>query len=364
MAARPLALVLLVGCALALGPKPAAQMGAKSQRADTLTADELALRFVDVKRHFSDTAAETEATVASRLMRLRVADLELDRCYVAASAVHGRGLFASRDIGRGELITLYPGDAELLWDDASSRRAGGALKAQFGAHVSVEEQASATFFLRLPAARDYEIPGAAQSSLVADPDRDGDAAYLAHFANDAACLARGTDAARTAYSKTSVTAANAALLPIEGCHYGIAAIAAIAKDAEVFLSYGECARPSLASSGRLGALFRVEGALHRPRRSSMGHPEPAARPLPPSDPRPHATPQAKATGSRAPAPRRRSALLRAARVLRTDSCGARLALRNDRDRGAATAWTADAAAPSPRPAAGRKGRAPKRGFGA
>jgi len=45
-----------------------------------------------------------------------------------------QGLFATRDIGKEELITCYPGDAVLCWEDADhspSRK----LEVFFGRHV-------------------------------------------------------------------------------------------------------------------------------------------------------------------------------------------------------------------------------------
>ena len=46
---------------------------------------------------------------------MRVPGLRLNRCRTQMSTIHGMGVFATRDIKKGDLVTLYPGDAVFYW---------------------------------------------------------------------------------------------------------------------------------------------------------------------------------------------------------------------------------------------------------
>ena len=125
------------------------------------------------------------------------------------------------------------------WKEEGPGPLGCPLSAQFGKHVSEEEQRSPALFLRKDNARDYEISVQKRLSIVGDPARSSDPAYLGHLANDAGYLA-GTDAvAREAYSRAVAQGANAAHLGLEGCVFGTFATRDIAAGEEVLVSYGE-----------------------------------------------------------------------------------------------------------------------------
>ena len=143
----------------------AAAPAAARRKNDTLTTEGLGKMLAEVRAHYrepfaaspnSTEAVAEAARVKKRLLRTRFQDLELDRCAVGKSAIHGRGLFATRDIAPGELVTLYPGDALLSWPDgdAASRSAGCEIKALFGSHVPNDEQTAEDLFVRAANARD------------------------------------------------------------------------------------------------------------------------------------------------------------------------------------------------------------------
>ena len=217
---------------------------------DTLTKEQLARMLGEVRAHYrkpfaeaptSEAAIAEMARVRKRLYRTRFENLQLDRCEARESPQHGRGLFATRDIGEGELCTLYPGDALLLWpdDDPANRTPNCELNALFGSHVSEAEQAGADLFLRKADARSYELPASKTLSVVGDPARDDDPAYLGHFANDGASVGAGDGAARDAYEAASAAAANAAHVTLEGAHFATVATRAISAGDEILVSYGE-----------------------------------------------------------------------------------------------------------------------------
>lgn len=67
----------------------------------------------------------------------RINNLHISRSRVAPSTINGagQGLFATRDIEAGELITCYPGDAVLCWEDSDHSWARD-IRVFHGSHVS------------------------------------------------------------------------------------------------------------------------------------------------------------------------------------------------------------------------------------
>jgi hypothetical protein len=86
---------------------------------DDLTLEEYILRLSEVRGHYRTTGTLSQEQVCMNMLATRCLGLNLNRCYLGVSHVPGagRGLFASRDIREGELITLYPGDALLYWEN-------------------------------------------------------------------------------------------------------------------------------------------------------------------------------------------------------------------------------------------------------
>jgi SET domain len=190
--------------------------------------------------------------VSINLLRTRHAHLRLNRSRVGVSTIPnaGVGVFATRFIHIGELITLYPGDALLQWRNATDYedRHGVALRVLLGPHLSEMERHEAstmgTLFGRsMDAARAYEVRIADTISVVGDPQRCHDAAYLGHLLNDGACCLSNTSSTKeavvTAYAQQSLAAANAKIVVgTEACHVEVVAMKPIAPGQEIFLSYG------------------------------------------------------------------------------------------------------------------------------
>jgi hypothetical protein len=86
---------------------------------DNLTLEEYILRLSEVRGHYRSTGELSQEQVCMNMLATRCLGLNLNRCYLGVSTLPGagRGLFASRDIREGELITLYPGDALLYWEN-------------------------------------------------------------------------------------------------------------------------------------------------------------------------------------------------------------------------------------------------------
>lgn len=270
---------------------------------DDLTSEELDLRFRDVLAHFllmsattssSNTTTITTTTtvgattgcasseeevkeaVRARLLRVRHAKLRLRRCTVAPSTIPGagQGVFATRAIVAGDLLTLYPGDALIVWDNHTHVEDRGSIRVLLGSSNSTACSSTTPSFAdsfgtmqSADVARQYEVRVSGVHSVIGDPRRCHDAAYLGHMLNDCACLVaaataavpppRGLGTATTtaaapppaheqgrlggaAYAVQSRQGANAKIkVGADGCHVEIVATRSIAAGDECFLSYGE-----------------------------------------------------------------------------------------------------------------------------
>ena len=205
---------------------------------DDLTKEELGLRLSEVRDYYRKTNEMSQENVCLSLLRTRLPKLRLNRCYVAQSTISnaGRGLFASRDILNGELITLYPGDGLLVWNTTVGDF-GGEVGVMFGSHVQGEDRNANR--VSTDEARSFELKIGPRHSIVADPLLTSDPAYLGHMINDGAILTRRDNVARQLYSKTTVARHNAAFFVMEGSHFVTVATKRISKDEEIFVSYGE-----------------------------------------------------------------------------------------------------------------------------
>ena len=185
-----------------------------------------------------------------QLLSSRLGGLSLDRTIISADgAVAGTGLFASRDIREGELITCYPGDALVCLMDEE-----GEVDAEFeydvcthdvifGPHVpDALADAQACFGAWV----DYGIQDATEPAHLADTyivigiPQLASAAYAGHFCNDGAMLtAASRDAASIArYQRDSKSKQNAMHTDIDGLHMVTIATAHIPRGREVLVTYG------------------------------------------------------------------------------------------------------------------------------
>ena len=197
-----------------------------SSKVPSLTSEMLSLRFRDVFAHFqslrqpSTSEPSKEATmntipdesiVRMNLLRTRHMNLELDKCRIDVSTIPnaGYGVYATKAISRNELITLYPGDALIQWKhkDHLDPNTDGGIQIFFGTHIPESERtvsvnnnnnnsqnsskdshhtapSSRQFMDHIPTARSYEVRINDTISVIGDPHRHSDPAYLGHMIND------------------------------------------------------------------------------------------------------------------------------------------------------------------------------------
>jgi len=126
---------------------------------DSLTKAELNARFRDVLAHFQASGELTNEQALENLLRTRLPQLALNRCRIGPSPFHGSGVFATRAIAAGELVTCYPGDALLLWDEmtptSAQTAASQGMRVLLAPHLANQDAASC--FMTNRRARDYEI---------------------------------------------------------------------------------------------------------------------------------------------------------------------------------------------------------------
>ena len=95
--------------------------------ADDFTLEALGTRFPSMSELMEIPDGEERLHVMEMHLKTRLADLPLARVRVAPSAIEGAGmgLFATRDISAGELVTLYPCDTLVTLVPSSSQEDDG-----------------------------------------------------------------------------------------------------------------------------------------------------------------------------------------------------------------------------------------------
>ena len=204
-----------------------------------LTLEQLGSMLADVRAHYRTSGELDQAQVCRNMLATRLSDLRLNRCHIGPSTLPGEsgtGLFASRAIRAGELITLYPGDGLLYWADGNRDLQNGQICSGviFGAHVPQVERSADKVTSK--SARRYELQASTTVSCIGDPLLDSDPSYLGHFANDGSMCA--TLSAAETYDSESKAAANADHVTLEGCQLATQATKEIASGEEIFVSYG------------------------------------------------------------------------------------------------------------------------------
>jgi hypothetical protein len=128
---------LLPARSLALRGGDQHAMAPAPSKPDTLSLEELAMDLATMRAQFLQASGLSEEAVCRIILTNRMQDVNLCRCRCGESTIPGagRGLFATRDIAAGEVITLYPSDAVLLWEDAE-HSIESEVQLFFGRHVT------------------------------------------------------------------------------------------------------------------------------------------------------------------------------------------------------------------------------------
>ncbi len=230
-----------------------------------------------------DIKLSPDNLVKETLLSTRLPDLKLNRTRIGPSTIEGagRGLFATEDIAKGELITCYPGDAllceysELEIDEEEEEEDFEDEDVDFedeeyydeeadyaeevilwGDHIDVtdriedDEVFDGIVEEDVPALTSYAASVDDVYSVMGMPVLDNDPAYYGHFANDGAghiaiqtgvddAARRGIEEIISSYVSESVELSNAIHGPIaDGLHLGTFATKNIKQGEEVMVTYG------------------------------------------------------------------------------------------------------------------------------
>jgi hypothetical protein len=161
--------------------------------------------------------------------------LPLDKVRVGPSKVHGKGVFATKDIGTFDVITMYPGDfVNVMYEMKGGPTAKRECLVLTGSHLTEEmsgtrPQLDTAFVCRCDSTY----------SMVGHPGLTDDPAYLGHMINDGAMSHSPAD--REVYEKVSYLKANCEMVNIpEGQPFfkAIVAMKTIHAGEEILMHYG------------------------------------------------------------------------------------------------------------------------------
>lgn len=156
---------------------------------------------------------------------------ELNKVEIRPSIVHGNGVFANRDITRGEIVTFYPCDIMIMYpkgreSDARDMVLGYNTPATYDATYVIRNRHHLGIY-KFMFDDDHDIIGV--------PELSTNPTYLGHMANDAAHVEDGDI---LSYKEISSRGMNVIFERVHGCHVALTAVRDIRKDEEIFVSYG------------------------------------------------------------------------------------------------------------------------------
>jgi SET domain-containing protein len=162
--------------------------------------------------------------------------LNLNKVHVKESKIHGNGLFASKDIKSGEIITFYPGDILVYYPDKNRDKINNVVGYIFSEELKDNKELNAAFNNNKKYYKDYQLVVNETYSIIGVPEINDNPMYLGHICNDGA---RGhTEKDKQIYEKVSVIKSNAYFKNICDCMMAVIAIKDIKKDDEILVTYG------------------------------------------------------------------------------------------------------------------------------
>jgi len=200
---------------------------------DTFTIDRL-LKSIGHKLATGEGSQEDRRLT---LLQTRLQNLPLNRVVVGPSHVHGKGIFATRRIAPGEIITLYPGDARLRLGlycaDDHADDSFAQYDCVIASHVP-DSMRDLKATMSKCQTYSYNVDGF--SAVVGFPELAHDPAYLGHMCNDGASLNAGEE--RKTYVSNNLTSNNAYFKNLLDAHVVVVAKKPIEPGEEVLLEYG------------------------------------------------------------------------------------------------------------------------------
>jgi len=158
-------------------------------------------------------------------------DFDFAPVMLKPSPIHGKGVFATRDILTNEVVTMYPGDYVFIAHKSNNskiRLTSPICKSMFG--FLTKQQYNTALY-------PYSLHVNDMVSIVGHPRLVGDPSYLGHMINDAA-KPTSSVASHKVYETVSQAKANCEFYNFKGdMHIGIIATRDIAQGEELFVHY-------------------------------------------------------------------------------------------------------------------------------
>jgi hypothetical protein len=152
--------------------------------------------------------------------------------YISNSKIHGKGVFAKRDIKKNEIITLYPPDL-LVYYPNENRHESGHIK---NVIVSKDCKTIINNDKDFNSLMKYAYDVNTKYTIIGDPNNLDDPNYLGHMINDGYLLK--SDDNKFDYLEKSVKSSNAIYKTIKEYVIVIEANKDINKGDEIFIMYG------------------------------------------------------------------------------------------------------------------------------
>lgn len=163
-----------------------------------------------------------------------IISFKLDLVTVKPSKIHGNGVFAKRDIQKGELLTFYPGDKVNFAPNKDSHIDGHKAFVFWSKRMENKYGHDECINVDLG---DYKFDIDDRWIVYGDPSFTDDASYLGHLINDGA---KPNDNPKSIqiYCKISKVKANCDFRDLKSLHLAIVATKDISAGEELFISYG------------------------------------------------------------------------------------------------------------------------------
>lgn len=161
----------------------------------------------------------------------------IGKVHIDKSTIHGKGVFASMDIKKGELLTFYPADV-VLFKMQSEETKKPLFYTQFSQEIIKEYDRNEDRLKKFAENTTYRLDMDERYSIIGYPKFDQDSNFLGHYIND---WFDGDPFKMNEqeYLKNSLQRINCGSRPTKGgLHIAVVAIKDISRGEELLTAYG------------------------------------------------------------------------------------------------------------------------------
>lgn len=163
-----------------------------------------------------------------------VDEKKMNGAKVGKSRIHGLGLFSTRDISKGEMITFYPAHYAIRYGE---QRPDGKYTVQASCALCTRDKSLREHITSNKYALEVNSEEHGKYTIYGDPEFSNDVMYLAHFINDGG-KPGDSKKSKLLYEFVSLEKQNCAFVNLGGFAVAVVAMQDIQADAEFFVHYG------------------------------------------------------------------------------------------------------------------------------